>query len=73
MYISANLNASLIRGIELKNPVLVDRAKEVPSSSQDGAGLACKDNSTFLKGSLQGSTCARWTIEEEVGQVASLQ
>ena len=41
MYISANLNASLIRGVELKNPVLVDRAKEVPSSSQDGAGLAC--------------------------------
>ena len=49
MYISANLNASLIRGVELKNPVLVDRAKEVPSSSQDGAGLACKDNSTFFK------------------------
>ena len=41
MYISANLNASLIRGVELKNPVLVDWAKEVPSSSQDGAGLAC--------------------------------
>ena len=49
MYISANLNASLIRGVELKNPVLVDWTKEVPSSSQDGAGLACKDNSTFLK------------------------
>ena len=71
MYISANLNASLIRGIELKNPVLVDWAKEVPSSSQDGAGFACKDNSTFLKAHY--TTCARWAIEEEVGQVASLQ
>ena len=71
MYISANLNASLIRGVELKNPVLVDWTKEVPSSSQDGAGLACEDNSTFLEAHY--TTCARWTIEEEVGQVASLQ
>ena len=32
VFTESDLNSSLVRGIELKNPILVDRSKEVPSS-----------------------------------------
>ena len=68
----SNLNSSLIRGVELKNPIFVDRPKKVSGSCQDGAGLTCKQKANLVL--LMGKpTSARRAIEEKIGQVTSLQ